>query len=269
MVTFGIGAGCIVAGIASYTAYARFHQNTAFPSYLVGVTMPLVSVRNLTHDVKLFNFALPAGVKGSGIPPGSASLARVTNHNTGRTYMRPYSVIYSPDDPHSLVFAIKLMNPSGASGAFHSLVPGDKVTFRGPKPGRTVDPSKIESVNLVAGGSGITPLFSILRYLMKEKSSSKVNLIYANKTADDIIFKDEIDRLHKENPDRLSVTYVVDSGEAGPNTVVGRINEELLGKSIRRDGDVFLCGPPAMVKGLQSKTHLLKKYTDKNVVIFH
>ncbi|QPG76253.1 hypothetical protein FOA43_003639 [Brettanomyces nanus] len=272
-------AGLGLVGFLGFKALHRFYWGkpasfsqdgmTAFPSYLSGVRMKLISTKSITPDVKMLKFELPKNYESSGLKPGSAVLASIKHSKTGKLLMRPYSPIYTPGDQHHLVFAIKMLNSQGASGAMHTLLPGDMVKFRGPKPGRSVDLSTISSVNLIAGGSGITPLYSVLNYLMTEKPDSRVNLIFANKSMDDIIFKKELDALHEQYSNRFLVTYVVDreNTPATPSTVVGRINPDLLEKTIWKDSDIFVCGPDGMVSALRKQMNL-DSFTDRKVVVF-
>lgn len=267
---FIYGVATLICGVATATAYFRFKNKTAFPAYILGNKLPLASTEQLAHNVKLLKFQLPSNVEGTGIKPGSASLSAIKHPVSGRTILRPYSVIYWPEDPHKLVFAIKMQNKDGASGAMNSIEPGYQVRFRGPKPGKSVDLSKVDSVNLIAGGSGITPIYSVLKYLLLNKPTSKVNLIFANKTEDDIMFKKDLDRLQKENPDRFSLTYVLDQGVKGENTAIGRITPELLKERIWKNTPVYLCGSNGMIHELYGKRNsALRELAGKDVFVFN
>lgn len=152
------------------------HKNTPrekkplFPSYIFGEDLKLLSAENITHDVKLFKFELPPNADVTGINAGKAVLASIINKETNKRIFRPYSALYDPEDPSTLQFAIKNQNTEGASGAFHNLSPGEKVTFRGPLPIHNVPFEKLpKNIDLIAGGSGITPIFSVLQYLLIEK----------------------------------------------------------------------------------------------------
>lgn len=123
-----IGTRCLSNDSISKHKKAPYERNPLFPSYLFGKDLKLVSAEIITHDVKLFKFQLPPNANETGIKPGKAVLASITNKGNNKHFFRPYSALYDPEDPSTLQFAIKNQNTEGASGAFHKLLPGDKVT---------------------------------------------------------------------------------------------------------------------------------------------
>jgi cytochrome-b5 reductase len=109
--------------------------------------------------------------------------------------------------------------------------------------------NQFETVSLIAGGSGITPMIQIISGLLKDKADkTKINLIFANVTPEDIILKDELDAYAKSYPDRFKVTYVVDKAVDGWKGPTGYVNAEMIKKYIPEVGTgntkVFICGPP-------------------------
>ncbi|HMC69731.1 MAG TPA: ferredoxin--NADP reductase, partial [Mycobacteriales bacterium] len=89
-----------------------------------------------------------------------------------------------------------------------------------------------------AGGSGITPVFSLVKTALTT-TSRRVHLLYANRDRDSIIFGDELDRLAARHPDRLAVTHHLDveQGFIDPDTV-----RPFAG--VAADAEYFICGPP-------------------------
>jgi cytochrome-b5 reductase len=109
--------------------------------------------------------------------------------------------------------------------------------------------NQFESVSLIAGGSGITPMIQIISGLLKDKADkTKINLIFANVTPEDIILKEELDAYAKAHPDRFKVTYVVDKAVDGWKGPTGYVNAELIKKYIPEitasSNKAFVCGPP-------------------------
>ncbi|WP_160108789.1 ferredoxin--NADP reductase [Pseudomonas izuensis] len=90
---------------------------------------------------------------------------------------------------------------------------------------------------LFGGGSGITPVFSILKSTL-HSSARPIKLIYANRDEASVIFKDELCRLIKAHPDRLHVVHVLDS-------VQGFLTDAQVRHLLRGSagGDYFICGP--------------------------
>ena len=68
---------------------------------------------------------------------------------------------------------------------------------------------------MIAGGSGITPMYQILEQALKDKANkTKFTLIFANVTPKDILLKEEFDDLQKKHPETLKVVYTVDKPDA-------------------------------------------------------
>ena len=99
----------------------------------------------------------------------------------------------------------------------------------------------------IAGGIGITPLMSMLRYIHTMKLERNVTLIWGNKTEKDIVFKDELDKMAAEMPS-LKVVHIMSAQDDWPGEK-GRVDAEKLKKHVSdfQDSQFFLCGPPVMM----------------------
>lgn len=106
-----------------------------------------------------------------------------------------------------------------------------------PPSGHFTVPDADTDVLLAAAGSGVTPVMSILRWIL-EAGTGHVTLFYANRDRTTTIFADELDRLLALHPDRLAVTHWLESDDGFP-TAAGL--EEWSGDA--HDGDVWTCGP--------------------------
>ncbi|KAI1303944.1 NADH-cytochrome b5 reductase [Mortierella claussenii] len=131
--------------------------------------------------------------------------------------------------------------------------PGDTLAVKGPISKYPLKANQHESVSLIAGGTGITPMMQVISGLLRDKEDkTKINLIFANVSPDDIILKDEIDAFAKAHPDRFKVTYVVDKASDAWKGPTGYVTTELIKKYNPEIGQgntkVFVCGPPPMMK---------------------
>ncbi|MGE5293312.1 MAG: ferredoxin--NADP reductase, partial [Solirubrobacterales bacterium] len=112
----------------------------------------------------------------------------------------------------------------------------------------------------IAGGVGITPIMSMLRYLRDTGDDRPAVLIYGNKTADDIIFASELDQM----ADHVRIVHVLsrpDAAWTGPKGHITRaIIEESAGESLATC-HVFLCGPVAMMDAVL--VELKKAHVDR------
>ncbi|MDT8916181.1 iron-sulfur cluster-binding domain-containing protein [Amycolatopsis sp. PS_44_ISF1] len=111
--------------------------------------------------------------------------------------------------------------------------------MRGPSGAFHPDPATAHELVLIAAGSGITPVMSMIRSLA---GTRRISLLYTNRSADEVIFADELRRLGQE--DRLSVSHVLtrDRGRLDAAGVRGWLDEVRPAKDAR----YYVCGPEAL-----------------------
>jgi ring-1,2-phenylacetyl-CoA epoxidase subunit PaaE len=103
-----------------------------------------------------------------------------------------------------------------------------------------------------AAGSGITPIFSIVKSVLTREPRSHFVLFYGNKSSATIMFKDELDNLKDRFVERLSVHHILSREMQDVDVLHGRLSGDKVPALIRTAGgitavdDVFLCGPVAM-----------------------
>ena len=101
----------------------------------------------------------------------------------------------------------------------------------------------------VCAGSGSVPNFSILKFALAHHPSIRHSFVYSNKHWNDVIFRDELDRLAAQYPDRLKIVHTLtresDAGRLGPNVRQGRVDQALLREVIPSPTEclVYVCGP--------------------------
>ena len=121
----------------------------------------------------------------------------------GYQAQRSYSIASAPDTRGAFDITVELLEDGEVSPYFHDVVqPGDKVEYRGPIGGPfTWRRGDSEALFLVAGGSGIVPIMSILRHRTQERTPLRVPavLLYSSRTVADIIYRTELDRLDSED----------------------------------------------------------------------
>lgn len=110
---------------------------------------------------------------------------------------------------------------------------------------------------MIAGGTGITPMLQIIRAAMKNPLDlTKINLIYANVSHDDILLKAELDDLAARYPARFSVYYVLNNPPENWDGGIGFVTKDMIEKHMPpTDANikVLLCG----AFSLSSKTLLV------------
>lgn len=167
---------------------------------------------------------------------------------TGQT--RSYSFASAPDDKQ-LTFLIKL-SPGGVMSDWleHSASVGDSVQFTGPHGSFFLRESDTPLL-LLAGGTGLAPILSILRRLEASGSTRPVHLIYGATTDDDVVELDTLAEL-EASIDSMTWAYTVaDENTSAPRQGYVTAHVEA-GHLYDGDAAVYLCGPPPMVDAVRS-----------------
>lgn len=112
---------------------------------------------------------------------------------------------------------------------------------------------------MFAGGSGITPMMSIIKSTLTQEPNSICSLIYCNRDIDSIIFKDAFDTLQTTYEGRLHVIHVLDNAPMNWQGYSGLLNPEMLKKLFERIPDwgignttYLMCGPEGMMKNVET-----------------
>lgn len=137
----------------------------------------------------------------------------------------------------------------------HDMVPGQRLDFKGPIPKYPWSPNKHNHIALIAGGTGITPMYQLTRAIFKNpEDTTKVTLVFGNVTEDDILLKKEFEQLEQQYPQRFRAFYTVDTPPKSWPYGTGHITKELLQQVIpgpkEENIKLFVCGPPGMYKAL-------------------
>ncbi|MFA5003829.1 MAG: FAD-dependent oxidoreductase [Candidatus Saccharimonadales bacterium] len=226
-----------------------------------GETMHKFTVENLeqiTPSTILLTLRINDGEPAFGYHSGQ--YAAIGFYKGGRpTPMRCFSIVTSPTQPGILQFSMR------ARGHFTrglaNLKQGDKVKVAGPYGGFVMtNPRDLETLFL-AGGIGITPFMSMVRFAASEKLQNNIKLLYSCQSQDDIPFFEELQQLQAENP-RFKVAYFIGDGptdKLGDAVVyTGRITPEAidtLTDNVYTDKSFFICGPPPFMNGLRKTIH--------------
>lgn len=208
-----------------------------------------------TPSVKTFRM-LPAS--GGGVLPFTfvpGQFLNVAFCIGGARMNRSYSISSSPAQREYIDLTVR-REPRGAVSRHivDLLRVGGLVEASGPVGKFTFDGTEAESIVLIAGGVGITPMMSISRYLTERSWPGEIFLIYVCRVPADIIFAREIAALERTYP-KLRVVVAISRPEGTDwKGTRGHITKELLAQTVpdiasRR---VHLCGPPAMMDAIKA-----------------
>jgi len=207
-----------------------------------------------TTDVKTFRLAYPDG--GDVLPftfePGQ--FLTVSVNADGTELKRSYSISSSPCCQGWCEITVKNVPGGRVSGYLHERVrEGDLLNVLAPSGRFTFRGKEAPSVVFIAGGVGITPLMSSIRYLTDQSWPGEIFLIYACASLKDIIFREELEYLRQRHPN-LHITITLGE-EDSPDWkgARGYVTKDLLLSTVpdiaaRR---VHLCGPPPMMDALK------------------
>ncbi|ATY61825.1 cytochrome b5 [Cordyceps militaris] len=251
---------------ASFTSYpahmkvpAPVQQDTLLQRGLLDpatyAPLPLRAKTQVAPNVYRFTFALPATDTVLGLPIGQH--VAIKADVDGESVARSYTPVSNNADRGVLELVVKAY-PDGklTSGYLARLAVGDEVLFRGPKGAMRYAPGLARRVGMVAGGTGITPMFQLIRAICEhDRDLTTVSLIYANRTEQDILLRDELDAFARRYPKQFSVYYLLDQPPEGWAYGTGYCTQELIEEKLPRpsaDTKMMLCGPPGMVSAAKN-----------------
>ncbi|MDH4281612.1 MAG: ferredoxin--NADP reductase [Myxococcales bacterium] len=176
----------------------------------------------------------------------------------GQRLRRAYSLASACLPGAPVHVTVKRIQDGRASNHLNDTVrEGDELSVLGPSGNFTIEPRSINERHLVmiAGGSGITPIMSILETLLRVESRSRVTLIYGNRSWDDVIFRDRLATLCEELGGRLVVDHVLERPPESWSGGRGLLSRDVLGERLEalgiEDGGLvryFVCGPTPMME---------------------
>ncbi|KAE8077397.1 hypothetical protein FH972_015964 [Carpinus fangiana] len=252
------------------------------------IKVKLVDKKPISHDVRLFRFALPSDDQVLGLPVGKHIFVCATIDC--KLCMRAYTPSSSVDEVgyFDLVIKIYFKNvhprfPNGGLMSQHldSLPIGSVVEVKGPLghveyTGRGNflvhgKPKFAKRLAMLAGGTGITPIYQVVQAILKDpEDETEMFLVYANRTEDDVLQREELDDWAKKHGN-FKVWYVVQkSVREGWQYSVGFITESILREHIPEGSDDVLalaCGSPPMIQSAVQPNLEKMNYDIKNSLV--
>ncbi|KAF3055688.1 Nitrate reductase [NADPH] [Daldinia childiae] len=254
-------------------------------------TKAILSTRTkISDDTKIFTFDLEHANQTSGLPIGQHLMMRLRDPVTREAIIRSYTPISEITEKGKLHVLIKIYyDVPGRKGgkmtqALDSIPIGHFVDFKGPVGkfeylGRSLcsiqgQQRKVNRFIMICGGSGITPIFQILRAVLTDREDPTTCLVIdGNRNELDILCKADIDNMVIGNDSKCRLLYTLSQPEPSWVGLRGRINKELLEreigscKSTNGEDLVLICGPEPLEKSVYS---ILKDlgWKDEDVLFF-
>jgi ferredoxin-NADP reductase len=189
-----------------------------------------------THDTKSFVFDVPPEL-GTAFAYQAGQFCTFKVRFGDEDLMRCYSMSSSPHTDAELTTTVKRVHGGRVSNWFLDEVSeGDLLDLTLPAGVFTLG-DRAAPLVAFAGGSGITPVISLMKSAV-EASDRRIRLLYANRDANSVIFRAELDELAAANPDRVEVEHHLDTEHGFVHS--DRV-KEFVGDDL--DADFYICGP--------------------------
>ena len=207
------------------------------------------AIRDETASVRTYTLQLPDWL---GHRPGQHVDLRLTAED-GYSVERSYSIASEPERTGELDITVERIPDGEVSTFLHDVVVvGDRLEVRGPIGGYFVwDVPLGGPLCLVAGGSGVVPLMAIVRHRSRIGSDVPARLLVSSRNAEDIIYRDELDRLAATGDGFEVIHTLTRSRPAGWTGYDRRIDDRMLAEVLEPLGSgarCYICGPTALVE---------------------
>jgi ferredoxin-NADP reductase len=217
--------------------------------------MRVIRMVDETPTVRTFYLARPGGEP---VPFAfnAGQFLNLTLEIDGKRVSRSYTIASPPTREDHIELTIKREDRGHVSRFLHEMLKtGHTVTISGPNGRFSFDPAASQSLLLIAGGVGITPVMSILRNLMDINWGRPIDLVFSVRTLADVIFGEELRRLSAQHANlhvHVTVTRESEAKWSGPR---GRITSDLLRQFIPDFSarPTFICGPDAMARDVRQQ----------------
>ena len=200
-----------------------------------------------------YRFSLPRPTDILGLPIGQHISIAATLPGQEREVVRSYTPISSDENPAYFDLLLKSYPTGNISKYMATLKVGQAIKVKGPKGAMVYRPNLVGRLGMIAGGTGITPMLQIVRAIIRGRprlggvDRTRVDLIFANVNREDILLKEDLDRLAQEDSD-FHIFYVLNNPPEQWDGGVGFVTPEIIQvsprSSVGRMGDA--CSSPPL-----------------------
>lgn len=175
----------------------------------------------------------------------------------GKEERRAYSISSCPSTDNNLQITVKNIDGGFVSEYLvNNVAEGNFLDVLPPLGNFIVEPNPSKKINyvMIAGGSGITPLMSMIKSILFLEPNSNISLFYSNKSQENIIFYNELIQLFDQFPNRLNIYHFLSKQESNSNKYYGRLTPELFKRIItekindKNNIEFYLCGPTSLMQ---------------------
>lgn len=233
--------------------------------------LPITGKKQETADAVSISFLIPDELKEK-FKYRAGQYLNVEVDVNGEKLRRAYSLCSCPLTDDQLTVTVKRVDGGRVSTKLNGPLQLGQTLMVMPPEGRFTPEIKADNKKqyfLFAGGSGITPMMSIIRTVLKAEPASCITLVYANRNKNSVIFKNELDELAKSEKNRIDVVYSYDSADMFWFGLKGFLTADGVRKQVQKYGrgmqaEYYICGPAPMMETV--KNALLGMGIDKETV---
>ena len=172
----------------------------------------------------------------------------------GRPEVAGFSMTSSPLTKGSIRLAVKLVGDNPVTHFLHREAGiGTIVEVEGGQGDFYYRQGMGDSLVLVGGGIGITPLMSIIRYVDEAEPEVYVDLVQSASAPSELVFREDLDAIARSNANIRWTPTVTRPGKEPWDGRVGRVDASMLAEAgVRPDSLCYVCGPPSMIRNVSS-----------------
>ncbi|MCF8268123.1 MAG: ferredoxin--NADP reductase [Ignavibacteriales bacterium] len=215
------------------------------------VTLKILSIQKESHDtIKIL--LQPENGEILNFIPGQFITILFKDHLD--EFRRGYSIFTSPSDLPIIGIAVKKFREGVTSRFLENIRIGDLLTAHRPMGNFFLRPLPETKRDLYffGAGSGITPLFSMIKSTLEDEPLSNATLIYGNKNEESVMLITDIDELKNKYGGRFKVSHRFSRGKTENKSEIGRIDRNFVLDLLKREkpgqnSEFFLCGPEGMM----------------------
>jgi len=177
--------------------------------------------------------------------PGQFIMVDYTDKNG--TFKRSYSIASDPEHKHYLELCVSLKEDGRGSNVLKKAKKGQKLKINGPFGVFKLQENAKNDIILIAGGTGISPLRSMLKHLLNTNFPNHITMFYSFKTEKDFLYRKELEKLDKEHPcfELIPISTQPSKKWKGETEYVQNIFTRYVTSS--KNKEIYACGPIVMV----------------------
>lgn len=228
----------------------------------------LTNKKIISWDTRIFTFALEHPKQKLGLPTGQHLMIKLADPSskTNESIIRSYTPVSEATQEGTVDVLVKIYfdTPTCPGGkmttALEKLPLGSTIECKGPTGrfeyrgnGKVLISGKerhVRSFRMICGGSGITPIFQVLRAVMQDQNDPTPCVVLdGNKTEEDILCRTELDAFVAMDQQKCRVVHILNNPSESWTGLRGRVSEELLREFAMPEEEsmVLICGPEPMV----------------------